>query len=115
MKPFKYRNPFIKSEELSIILNRLIKTYNPRTVFLFGSYVWGSPGPNSDIDFLVLLDKADASQPERIRRGLRALRGIAIPVDILVLTTQEIDTHKDHPSTLIYKVLRKGIKLYDAA
>ena len=97
------------------ILTRLVKLYNPQYVYLFGSHAWGEPQKNSDLDICVILSDSNQSQAERIRSGLSALKGIHVPVDILVLTQKEIAEHVKHPSTLIYKVFQKGLKLYEAA
>lgn len=53
--------------------------------------------------------------PKESELGLRELKEIHADIDILVLTTEELETRKKHPSSLAHKVLTKGIKLYDAA
>jgi hypothetical protein len=63
----------------------------------------------------MILEYSEQSQAERIRKGLRKFKGTGYPVDILVLTKDEIKEHQNHPSTLIYKVLTQGKKLYEAA
>ena len=60
-------------------------------------------------------EKTDLDRAERIRVGLRALLDINTSVDILVYTREEVDEKKNHPSTLTYKVLTRGVKLYEAA
>lgn len=97
------------------IVRLLLNAYNPLAVYLFGSQVWGSPNNSSDIDFFIIVDKSDYEPAERIRIGLRELKGIHANIDIVVFTSSEVDMRKDHPSTLVYKVLNKGIKLYEAA
>lgn len=105
----------ISQEIIDSIVKRLIRVYEPESIYLYGSYAWGNPTEYSDIDLCVLLEYSDQKQAERIRTGLRELRGTGYPVDILVLTKGEIEEHKNHPSTLIHKVLNKGKKLYEAA
>ena len=67
------------------------------------------------MDLCIILNDSEKSQADRIRDGLRALKGISIPVDLLVLTEHEIEERKDHPSTLIFKIYHSGKKLYEAA
>lgn len=105
----------IQKQIMDEILSRFIDIYNPIEIYLYGSYAWGSPTEDSDVDFCVILKNSDKSQADRIRDGLRALKGITIPVDLLVLTEHEIEERKDHPSTLIFKIYHKGKKLYEAA
>jgi uncharacterized protein len=106
---------YISQKDIDNVVNRLVSLYKPMTIYLYGSYAWGDPNIYSDIDICVIVQDSAQSQEERIRAGLRELKGIHIPVDILVLTIKEIQDHKDHPSTLIYKVFSKGKKLYEAA
>jgi hypothetical protein len=52
---------------------------------------------------------------DRIRIGLKALSGSGVDVDILVLTAAEVQARGGHPSTLTYRILHEGKKLYEAA
>jgi len=100
---------------LDEIVRRLVTFYKPVTIYLFGSYAWGVPTKYSDLDICVILDNSSQKQVDRIRAGVEQLKGIHFPVDILVFTMKEIEARRYHPSTLIGKVFRKGIKLYEAA
>lgn len=100
---------------LDQIVQRLSSEFSPLVIYLFGSQVWGKPHKSSDIDLLVVLDSSDLDAAERSRRGLHALKGIHADVDLLVMTASELETKKEHPSTLVYKVLHNGVKLYEAA
>ncbi len=101
--------------KLKEITSRLIKIYNPEEIYLFGSYAWGTPGAHSDIDLFIVVENSDLDRAERIRVGLRALLDMNISVDILVYTKEEVEEKKNHPSTLTYKILTRGVKLYEAA
>ncbi len=105
----------VKELNLDEITKRLIDLYQPIEIFLYGSYAWGAPSNDSDIDLCIVLKDSDKSQADRIRDGLRALEGIRIPIDLLVLTENEIEDRKEHPSTLIFKIIHQGKKLYAAA
>ncbi|HQO03367.1 MAG TPA: nucleotidyltransferase domain-containing protein [Spirochaetota bacterium] len=100
---------------LDEIVKHLLNAYKPLAIYLFGSQVWGKPDTSSDMDFFIVVDKSEYDAAERIRIGLRELKGIHANVDLLVYTSSEIAEKKDHPSTLVYKVLNKGVKIYEAA
>ena len=100
---------------LNEIVSRFVKLYHPQSIYLFGSHAWGTPTSESDLDFCIMLNESKMSQADRIRMGLRILRDMHIPVDLLVFTESEISERVNHPSTLIYKVYHEGIKLYEAA
>jgi predicted nucleotidyltransferase len=97
------------------MLQRLIAEYAPRKVVLFGSHAYGAPGPDSDIDLLIIKET-----PERfIDRWVtvqRILTGThrALPVETLVLTPQEIENRLAIGDQFIAEILEKGQVLYAA-
>jgi len=42
----------ISQETIEEVKNRLVKTYDPISIYLFGSYAWGHPTEDSDLDLL---------------------------------------------------------------
>jgi predicted nucleotidyltransferase len=105
----------LNAEMIQEVLTRLIKTYEPVAIYLFGSYAWGEPNKDSDIDFFIIINTSNLNKADRIRMGLTELMDIRMPVDILVFTRDEVEAHKYHPSTLTHKVISRGVKLYEAA
>ena len=97
------------------IKDHLVRAYHPLAIYLFGSYAWGTPDKYSDIDFFIIVEKSEFDSAERIRIGLRELKDIHADIDLLVFTSAEIAAKYNHPSTLTYKVMTKGVKLYEAA
>lgn len=102
-----------KAEIIETVKERLIKAYNPRTVYLFGSFAWGKPDEDSDLDLLVVVDKSDEKPYKRLFKGIDALTGLGIAKDILVYTRAEFEELASDVSTLCYKIKREGVKLYE--
>ncbi len=75
-----YKGMEIQTQVMDEILSRFIDLYNPKEIYLYGSYAWGSPTEDSDVDFCVILSDSDKSQADRIRDGLRALKGISVSI-----------------------------------
>jgi predicted nucleotidyltransferase len=73
------------------ILDKLLAGYAPQKVILYGSYAYGDPRPDSDIDLLIIKDT-----PERfIDRWVTVRRILSdpqrkAPLETLVLTPQEV-------------------------
>ena len=97
------------------ITKRLVKVYQPREIYLFGSHAWGTPTDFSDIDIFIIVSDSKLAGADRIRPGLKELMDLKVAVDLLVYTTDEIETRRDHPSTLAHMVMTRGVKLYEAA
>ncbi|NCN05850.1 MAG: nucleotidyltransferase domain-containing protein [Spirochaetales bacterium] len=104
-----------RQEIINYIKDSLIKTYNPSAIYLFGSFAWGTPNEESDLDFAVIVPSSSLSMAERIRLSYKELWGLGVPTDIIVYTESEIREKSRHPSTLPYKILSQGTKIYEAA
>ncbi len=99
-------------ETLDEATRRLAAAFQPEKIYLFGSYAWGVPTPDSDIDLLVIVKVSDYPPYRRSREAYRALRGVKKPFEVLVRTVDEIERSKKVVSSLARKVLDQGKLLY---
>jgi predicted nucleotidyltransferase len=97
------------------VKNRLVKAYNPVAIYVFGSYAWGSPTEDSDLDLLVVIDASDEKSYKRPVAGHRALRGLGISKDLIIYTKEEFDRVSSDVTTLGYKIKRDGELIYARA
>jgi uncharacterized protein len=97
---------------LEELVDRLVKGLNPEKIILFGSYAYGEPTEDSDVDILVIIPNSDEPRYRRARQAHKALRGIGIPKDIIVMTREEVERKAIVPSSLVSQVLRQGKILY---
>lgn len=86
-----------------------VKSTNPQKIILFGSYAYGTPNPDSDIDLLVITD-TDKSFHQRIQQ-LRPLLPKNRPIDLIVLTPQEYQKAQGI-NPLVTEIDSKGKVLY---
>ncbi len=93
-------------------VDRIIKRFNPEKIILFGSYAYGKPTADSDIDLMIVMD-TDEKPHKRAVLIRKALKDIGIPKDIIVKTPQEFERFKDIVGTVIYPVAHKGKLLYE--
>jgi predicted nucleotidyltransferase len=78
-------------------------------VVLFGSLVKGIPTPRSDADLLVVVTESEQSEPrDRVPEMLRALMPLPCPVDLFVLTTQELERYASDGNPLVREALEHG-------
>lgn len=93
-------------------VRRIIEKFNPEKIILFGSYAYGQPTADSDMDLMVIMNTEE--KPHKRAVSLRkALKGIGIPKDIIVKTPEEFERFKDIVGTIIYPAARKGKVLYE--
>lgn len=94
------------------IRDRIIKAIKPERIILFGSYAYGTPKGESDLDILVIMD-SDLPRYRRSRSIYRCLAGLLIPKDVLVYTPEEIEEWSEVPQAFITNVIRKGKVIYE--
>jgi uncharacterized protein len=93
------------------ITRRILTVSTPEQVLLFGSSVRGDAGPDSDLDLLVI---EDVDRPrQRSVEIRRTLRGLLIPIDVIVATPQQIERYGQSPALMYQSALRDGQVLYE--
>jgi uncharacterized protein len=105
----------IKKEIIEEVKKRLVKTYNPIAIYLFGSYAWGKPHEDSDLDILIVVDESLERPIKRSFNGYKALWGLGIAKDIMVYTNEEFETSAQKEASLPYKVKHHGKVIYARA
>ena len=102
----------VDEDLLREIRNKIVRAANPEKIVLFGSYVYGKPTDQSDLDILVVM-KSDLPRYRRSRSIYRCLAGLLIPKDILVYTPEEIEEWDEVPQAFISTVMRQGKVIYE--
>lgn len=98
------------------VKKRLIKTYNPLEIYLFGSYAWGQPDEESDLDLLIIVDECDPLERyQAMSEGHKALYGLDISKDIIVLSKKEFEIGSQDHQRIFHKIKNKGKKIYTRA
>lgn len=100
------------AELLDQITERLVAALKPEQIILFGSYAYGEPTENSDLDLLVVVSESNEPRYRRARQAYAALRGISMPTDVIVLTRDEVQRKINVPSSLVSRAIHEGRLLY---
>ena len=104
----------ISNDAIQEAVRLLRDAAQPARIIMFGSYASGSPGGNSDVDFLVVEENLESRHSEMVR--LRdILSPLRIPVDIIVVSVDTYNEWKDTPGTVIYEAACDGKVLYEAS
>jgi len=92
----------------------LVDEFHPEEIWLFGSYAWGEPTADSDLDLFVIVPESPENSLSRAQQAHRALGNLDMAKDVIVKTRAEVDRVKSLRPTLAYKVLNEGRLLYGA-
>ncbi len=102
----------LSPEILDEITRRIVKAVHPVKIVLFGSYAWGQPTVDSDLDLFVVLHSSDQPAYRQARSIYRSLRGIGVPVDVVVRTHDEVERSRKVVTSLARKVMEDGKVLH---
>ena len=102
----------ITEEKIGQVAEKIAREYKPEKIILFGSYAWGKPTSDSDVDLFVVKE-TDDSVIERHRKVGRLLFGAGFPVDVLVYTPSQIKKRLEMEDFFIRDIMSKGKLLYD--
>jgi len=105
----------VTSEKVEQAVLKIVETSHPHRVLLFGSYVSGTPGRNSDLDVLVITGNEVNDLRKESIRIRRALKGISMPIDIVVVTESILAACADTPGLIYREALRTGKVVYESA
>lgn len=99
-------------KQIQKVTNKIVREFKPEKIILFGSYAWGKPHQDSDVDLFIVKE----SRQRRIDRE-RKLRSLLIgndfpPMDLLIYTPQEIKKRLAIKDFFINDILTKGKVLY---
>jgi predicted nucleotidyltransferase len=76
---------------LTSAVARLRDALSPTAIYLYGSHAYGTPGPHSDIDLLVVVERSKLTTFQRDAVAYRALGDIPFPIDVQVYTQAEFE------------------------
>ena len=100
--------------KLAEVVARLRAAFSPVAIYLFGSYVYGTPAPGSDLDLLVIVEDSPLDAYARDALAYRALGRLGIPKDVQVYTRAEFEQRASLPVSFDRTVKQKGRLLYAA-
>lgn len=90
----------------------LVKTYNPVKIYIFGSYAWGHPTEDSDLDILVVIDHYEKDHHQTLVEGHRALVDVDVSKDLLVYSKEEFDRFSEDKTRFCYQIKNRGKLIY---
>lgn len=102
----------VKSETVQNFCQEVVDKFQPEKIILFGSYAYGEPNQDSDVDLLVVLPfEGHAAQ-----KAVEILLAIDyhFPLDLIVRTSQTIEQRLEMGDFFIRDIVQKGKVLYEA-
>jgi predicted nucleotidyltransferase len=104
----------ITPEKVATAIKKIIEISKPRKLILFGSYIRGDIRLNSDLDILVVTgDEIENPRKESVRIR-SSLRGIGMPMDILVVSENKLEEFAETPGLIYREIMKSGQVVYES-
>ena len=99
----------ISAREIQATCDDIVRVFSPLRVILFGSYAYGIPTEESDVDMFVVMEAQQLAWEMQQRLPRR------IPLDLHVRCPADIAYRVAHNDWFLREVLEKGDVLYETA
>ena len=106
----------ITAEQINLLKDVIVEAMQPEKVYLFGSYAYGVPNEDSDLDILIEVQKSDLPKVKRnleVWNEIDKHKQLHFPKDIFVFTTDEMNDWKDLKNSFINNALYQSKTLYE--
>ena len=100
----------ITEEKIQEVAQKIAKEFQPEKIILFGSFAWGTPGPDSDIDLFVVKETGNTRETAREIDGSIFPR--LFPLDLIVYSPENVESALDKGDFFIRDIFTKGKVLY---
>jgi uncharacterized protein len=102
----------VDEKSIQDLRDRITAECRPERIILFGSYAYGNPGADSDVDILVIVGNGD-SGPKKAAEILSRINP-RIPVDLVVRTVEEMKSRLQSDDFFLAEIMNHGRVLYEA-
>jgi uncharacterized protein len=99
---------------LDEVKRRIVPKFHPQSIILFGSYAEGRPGPDSDLDLLIVRE-VEGSTRQKANEIDMLLADRSVPMDFIVLTPEQYERQKQIAGSIARQVEREGRVIYEHA
>jgi uncharacterized protein len=101
----------IETRKILELSQQIAEAFEPERIILFGSYAYGTPTEDSDVDLLVVLP----FEGKAFRKAAEILNSVnpKFSVDLLVRTADEIQQRVEWGDFFLREIMEKGKVLYE--
>src|SRR5882762_1390318 len=108
--PRRYRSPKIPLSAIRRYALQIAERFQPEKIILFGSYAYGQPHADSDVDILVIMPtRNELDQAVKICLAV----DYQFPLDLLVRTPRNLAWRLAEGDSFLREVMERGKVLYE--
>ena len=104
-----------RQEQIRDLCEAIAREFHPEKIVLFGSYAYGEPRPDSDVDLLVVMpfEGSPFRQASVILGHVVRTIGV-LPMDLLVRTAEQVHERLQMGDSFMHEILKHGKVMYEA-
>ena len=95
------------------VVDQIVAGFHPQRIILFGSYAYGTPKPESDVDLLVVMETSlsETAQAVQIYRQLQYRFGL----DLILFTPQHLTQRLAWGDSFLKEITTQGKVVYESS
>jgi predicted nucleotidyltransferase len=102
----------VSESDIRALCREIAAEIRARRIVLFGSYAWGTPTADSDVDLLIVASLR--GRPAGHAAALRAKLRTRFPVDLVLRTPRAVKERLALGDPFIGRILREGKTMYES-
>jgi predicted nucleotidyltransferase len=112
-QPYRYASPDIPLSAIRRFARQVAERFHPEKIILFGSYAYGTPHEESDVDLMIIMPARNViDQAIRIEEAFE--REFSRDIHVRTPFHIRIGLKEDDRDWFLYEVMTKGKVLYEA-
>ena len=100
----------IEISQILSVADKIAKQFQPERIILFGSYAYGTPTEDSDVDLLVVMPLPDKGRGRA--SDIRLCLDIAFPLDLVVCDPEYVAQRVEMNDFFLQEITERGKVLY---
>jgi predicted nucleotidyltransferase len=96
------------------LVSQLVRRFQPRRIILFGSYAYGTPHEESDLDLLLVISDPPSRQ-KAWKIATELSHSSPVPLQLVFMRPEEFEETKEIVGGLAYPAYQEGKILHEAS
>ncbi|HLG16589.1 MAG TPA: nucleotidyltransferase domain-containing protein [Blastocatellia bacterium] len=104
-----------RRRQIKLVCEAIAREFHPERIVMFGSYAYGTPGADSDVDLLVVMpfEGSPFRQAAVILDHVVRTVGV-LPMDLLVRTSEQVEERINIGDSFMRDIIERGKVMYEA-
>ena len=103
----------IRRRDIKRVCTQIAREFRPQRIILFGSYAYGRPTLDSDVDLLVIMPLKGRATEQAVEISRRLEH--RFPIDLLVRSPEEVRQRLAWNDFFLREATEKGVVMYESA